>query len=117
MTEEETFKINDLVFWRDRYYYNGHEGTILGIVPKGQNPQPIADAISVDLKCRSISTSGSSRNHESYIVYVATKNGKGRIFWPRVKNLIKTNEDIRKLIQIAQQYEGMKQILEDVLRR
>lgn len=92
MMEELT--VGDRVSWKDRPYYKGHEGEVVAIIPKGHDPVNILKETAARLGCRPVDGPGSYRNHRSYVIHVPSKKSKGRLYWPRVKNLIKLYDSI-----------------------
>ena len=91
-------KIGDIVAWRSTS--NGVEkekrGKIVNIVPPHKGPlKYIVEAKEETGAAFSSSAGpGMSRDHESYIVHVPTKTGKGKgtLYWPFVKKLQITSE-------------------------
>lgn len=85
----EELTIGDRVFWKDRPYHKGHEGEVVAVILKGHDPSNISRVIAAQLGCKPVDGPGSYRNQKSYIIHVLGKKSKGRLYWPRVKNLVK----------------------------
>ena len=91
-------KIGDIVAWKSTS--NGVEkekrGTIVNIVPPHKGPlKYIVEAKDATGAAFSSSAGpGMSRDHESYVVHVPSKTGKGKgtLYWPKVRNLLIVND-------------------------
>lgn len=90
------FKKGDNVTWSSQA--GGVEkrkfGTVVIIVP-ARNPVAGYSDDAVEMTgARGLDAPGLSRDHESYIVHVPTKNGRsnGKLYWPVVKKLQLTSE-------------------------
>lgn len=90
------FKVGDKVVWISGWRIK--RGTIVAIVRADAR---LIDAMrgtdlhdSAKYNNRNLDSRGSSRNHDSYIVSVPSKSGKGKptLFWPRVIHLELDNE-------------------------
>ena len=91
-------KIGDIVAWKSTS--NGVEkekrGKIVNIVPPHKGPLKYIVEAKEETGAAFSSSSGPgmSRDHESYIVHVSTKTGKGKgtLYWPKVRNLLIVND-------------------------
>ena len=91
-------KIGDIVAWRSTS--NGVEkekrGKIVNIVPPHKGPLKYIVEAKEETGASFSSTAGygMSRDHESYVVHVPSKTGKGKgtLYWPKVRNLLIVND-------------------------
>jgi hypothetical protein len=92
-----SYQIGDKVEWdvrsrTDMFSDITHVGTVVGIVPDGWELGYGKFSTDSPFACMRLpKDNGSSRNHESYIVFVpgATPRSKGKLYWPRVSGLRK----------------------------
>ena len=91
-------KIGDIVEWKSQAggYSKRKRGTIVNIVPPHKGPLKYIVEAKEETGAAFSSTAGHgmSRDHESYIVHVPTKTGKGKgtLYWPKVRNLMIVND-------------------------
>lgn len=67
-------------------------GVIVAVVPSYDKPDKHIEAATEQTGASFSSSAGPgmARNHESYVVHVQTKTGKGKgtLYWPKVRNLL-----------------------------
>ena len=91
-------KIGDIVAWKSTSSGVEKEkrGKIVNIVPPHKGPlKYIVEAKEETGAAFSSSAGpGMSRDHESYVVHVPSKTGKGKgtLYWPKVRNLLIVND-------------------------
>ena len=87
-------KIGDIVEWKSQAggYSKRKLGKIVNIVPPHKGPlKYIVEAKeATGASFSSTAGYGMSRDHESYVVHVPSKTGKGKgtLYWPKVRNLL-----------------------------
>ena len=90
------FKKGDLVTWSSQAggYAKRKFGTVVSIVPKDMPVFQYNALAMEDTGARGLDCPGMARDHESYIVHVPTKTGRGngKLYWPAVNKLQLTSE-------------------------
>jgi len=86
------FKIGDNVEWESTSFGSTTQkhGRIVAVIPPNCGPGEYiekASAAADGARYASGGGPGLPRDHESYIVHVPSGKGKGKLYWPRVKNL------------------------------
>lgn len=86
------FKVGDKVRWQSQSSSSMTEkvGEIVAVVPSNESLRYFRTIIG---KYRRLGVFGMSRNHESYLVAVPSKTGRGKpvLYWPRVRHLRKVD--------------------------
>lgn len=95
----EQYQIGQTVEWSSQA--NGtrkqKRGVVVAVVPRDRTPRtviPTSPAIPQSYKLI-LDTRSGSRNHESYIVAVPSKSGRGKVqlYWPRTSALRKVESE------------------------
>ena len=86
------FKIGDSATWISQA--NGctkeKRGTVVFVIPPHVTPYRAVSDLREKFNAAAVDARTLSRDHESYLVAVpAKKNGKPRLYWPRVSSLSK----------------------------
>ena len=87
-------KIGEFVAWRSTSNGSTKEkrGKIVSVVPPHGKPDKYIEDATEGTGASFSSSAGPAmaRDHESYIVHVPTKTGKGKgtLYWPKVRNLL-----------------------------
>lgn len=94
-----TFKIGDKVEWTSSAAgtTKTKQGSVIAVLPEGGMPRDVIRLEEQRLYKVMVDARSLYRNHESYLVSVPTKSGRGRprLYWPRVSalKLVKEEEE------------------------